>query len=68
MEATHELAAILPDARKGAPQDEVGDIFTSSRDEVLNPHGEERGNAACLEPCGHEIDGHDSTQPEYASD
>jgi hypothetical protein len=30
-----------------APQDEVGDIF-----KVLNPHGEERGKAARLEPSG----------------
>jgi CrcB protein len=34
------------------------------QDEVLNPHGEERGNAARLEPWPWRP-GHDSTQPEY---
>src|SRR5471030_1416064 len=33
-------------------------------DEVLDPHGEERGNAARLEPRGHGIRHHDSTQEE----
>jgi len=37
------------------------------QDEVLNPHGEERGNAAHLEPCGRWISSdHDSPQPENA--
>jgi len=35
------------------------------QDEVLDPHGEERGNAARLEPRGHRISGHDSTQADH---
>src|SRR6185312_14527032 len=38
---------ILRDARKRAPLDEV--LFPN---EVLDPHGEERGNATRLEPGG----------------
>src|SRR5713226_3350297 len=34
------------------------------QDEVLDPYGEERGNAARLEPRGQGIRGHDSTQAE----
>jgi hypothetical protein len=37
-----------------------------SGDEVLDPHGEERGNAARLEPRGHGIRRHELTQVEYA--
>jgi hypothetical protein len=36
------------------------------QDEVLDPHGEERGTAARLEPRGHGIRHHDSTQAELA--
>src|SRR5258708_26597040 len=36
--------------------------FTPPQDEVLDPHGEERGNAARLEPRGHGIRRRDSTQ------
>jgi len=37
------------------------------RSEALSdPHGEERGNAARLEPRGHGTRRHDSTQPENA--
>jgi hypothetical protein len=35
-------------------------------DRLLDPHGEERGNAARLEPRGHGMRGDDSTQAEYA--
>src|SRR5260370_8073987 len=46
-----------------APQDEVGDIF-----EVLEPHGEERGKAARLEPSGREwTRGHPSRRGENAA-
>src|SRR5260370_41616028 len=46
-----------------APQDEVGDIF-----KVLNPHGEERGKAARLEPSGREwTRGHPSRRGEGAA-
>src|SRR5258705_3632060 len=36
------------------------------QDEVLNPHGEERGNAARLEPRGRGIRIHDCGQAEWA--
>ncbi len=38
------------------------------QDEVLNPHGEERSNAARLEPRGHVIRAHDPSQAEWTLD
>jgi hypothetical protein len=48
-------------ARARAPQDDGHYLVPL----VLDPHGGERGNAARLEPRGHRISSHDSTQADH---